>query len=821
MEPPRNPVVPLLSSLSQAHTWFQGFKIGSALSKADATHMDEHHNWYAIPKDKFEAVRACVILGEFSGRPFTFSECAPIVSRPYLDIDCNKNPGEPQVCLQMVLEYISAMNLAIQRAIGQGKLPMPPKWVITASRRGPFRWDHHDDDDDAMGEPEPGFDVTLAFVMESVMAPGRSTYHVVWPRLWMNRVIFKEWICEWLAIPAARRHIQGELYPVEKSLDPMVLSNGRMRGFLCGKLTLDQSIVTRPFKFCGIVTTSKMPQIDGEKNPIDIWNATSLLLPIKPEEEPKPPEAPVLPPPPPADMSPSQAFLTFKGKFDPLVARELINAAYATATDDVTMTQDGFNELLESTVTPYMNHFVAFLAGSSKSAVVTKEDRSHATHLRPVMRGVKDAESLFCTGNVNVTWPPPTHMGKKKTRREYSCYEIWLKSATRLSFSKLVNKPENNQRPDELNMWTPNAISREDAAEYKDYPPLEWADGTHTGLNEFLGHILQAICGGDEELFIYAINWMAHLIQKPGKHIGTALLFIGDEGCGKDYLMSTLGAILGETLYYTTSNHRDLGRFNQSIEGKALICFNEACQISAPEMSALKSLITDPTIQVERKFQETYESECFVNVIIATNQTSKPVFSEVSAQARRWVMCACDSAKSQDREHWRRLWAYAGNGSRDSRAARQFAHMLYEMDLSGWNPREIPVTDLLTDQKLSTMNAVHQWWYECLSRGSIATGKWNVYLHEMSQKWPTEELTFEKQDLFDTYNTWIAERHRQGSVIPNLRSFSSQLNRVIGSAGVRSKRVGGNGGLSIAKLPKLDEARRLFCEHYKGMSFDQ
>jgi hypothetical protein len=45
-----------------------------------------------------------------------------------------------------------------------------------------------------------------------------------------------------------------------------------------------------------------------------------------------------------------------------------------------------------------------------------------------------------------------------------------------------------------------------------------------------------------ENLFDYLANWLVHIVQKPCKKIGTAIVFQAEQGCGKniftDFLMS-------------------------------------------------------------------------------------------------------------------------------------------------------------------------------------------------------------------------------------------------------------------------------------------
>jgi len=75
--------------------------------------------------------------------------------------------------------------------------------------------------------------------------------------------------------------------------------------------------------------------------------------------------------------------------------------------------------------------------------------------------------------------------------------------------------------------------------------------------------------------FNFLINWLAHLIQKPGMRMKTVPVFRGDEGIGKGMLMNKIKEIIGDYNYWQPSNPSQLEGFNNIIAGKLLIYIDE------------------------------------------------------------------------------------------------------------------------------------------------------------------------------------------------------------------------------------------------------
>lgn len=381
--------------------------------------------------------------------------------------------------------------------------------------------------------------------------------------------------------------------------------------------------------------------------------------------------------------------------------------------------------------------------------------------------------------------------GEPRKPIEIKPFNVWLASPLRVEFSNIVVKPPGaipQAEPEDLNLWAPIAISKAVAAgkfshsislpmggkwsvycrEWKEEMERRTADGgTENGarcggyippsavddkfarpvfaageiyageggeirrrfdIYTFTRHIHDMLCGGNDALFRFVMCWFASLVQSPGKKLRSCLIFVGEEGCGKNFVIDSLGAILGQSHYMATASHADLDRFNSALCGKTLLVLNECSRFTAAEEAALRTLVTEGKLRVEQKFKEALFLDNLVNVICITNITTHNLFSTVSANARRWCMARCRDSPTlaEDPLYWKGLWSWLGVADGQvgtfgrSAGICAFADLLYNYKIpDDWNSGTPPATEELVLHQLGGMNEVAHWWHECLISGRL------------------------------------------------------------------------------------------------------
>ncbi|GET51876.1 poxvirus D5 protein [Rhizophagus irregularis DAOM 181602=DAOM 197198] len=211
-------------------------------------------------------------------------------------------------------------------------------------------------------------------------------------------------------------------------------------------------------------------------------------------------------------------------------------------------------------------------------------------------------------------------------------------------------------------------------------------------VNPIIRHVHEVWCAEDKQLTIYILNWLAFLIQNPDKKPGTAIIMRSPPRCGKNILTDFIGErILGRENFLSTTRLEDvMGRFNVAVRAKKLIILNE-CDMSGKEWhganNRLKSLITEPYISIEEKGIDVKVIDDFAGYMILSNH-AMPIRIEMGDE--RFVALNVSAKYKGNREYFGSLVKVLENPD----TASSFMSYLLSRDLTGFNPRSIPDTQM-------------------------------------------------------------------------------------------------------------------------------
>lgn len=138
----------------------------------------------------------------------------------------------------------------------------------------------------------------------------------------------------------------------------------------------------------------------------------------------------------------------------------------------------------------------------------------------------------------------------------------------------------------------------------------------------WLRHIYECVCRENADHFIWVLDWLCDIVQRPGgKRPGTALVVHGEQkGTGKEVVIAPLLKLLGGAGLMTSKMDNISGKFNAVMESKVLVFADEATWGRGHEVkSALKSLITGDTLVVEPKGIDAYSVRNYVRLYAASN----------------------------------------------------------------------------------------------------------------------------------------------------------------------------------------------------------
>ncbi|KAA6402154.1 MAG: hypothetical protein EZS28_002316 [Streblomastix strix] len=140
-------------------------------------------------------------------------------------------------------------------------------------------------------------------------------------------------------------------------------------------------------------------------------------------------------------------------------------------------------------------------------------------------------------------------------------------------------------------------------------------------LLELLGQ--NVISSNDTTVYEYILKWFALIIQHPEQQTRVSMILRGRQSCGKNTFTDVLSELVsGYSLRNITSQTSVTGQFNSILSNKVFIVLNELTTFNSSighEVDKLKSLITDPTLEIRTKFYSSRVEKNLLNFILVSN----------------------------------------------------------------------------------------------------------------------------------------------------------------------------------------------------------
>ena len=247
-----------------------------------------------------------------------------------------------------------------------------------------------------------------------------------------------------------------------------------------------------------------------------------------------------------------------------------------------------------------------------------------------------------------------------------------------------------------LNYWVP--------------PSIKPIAGNWSVIGKFLLHI---ICNGDRNLFYYLINFLAHMWQKPEEKPGIMIVLLGGQGTGKGTLFNLLKKIWSKTTLHISDVEHVTGGFNGAMERNYIVNMDEALfSGDRRSMDRLKSMITEPCITIEQKYQPRRTIQSLHRFFAASNHDH---FGNIEQDDRRFVFLRVSDKHRGNHDYFKKLYAAIN----DPVQLGAFVHKLATQDITDFNFRSKPNTGELLEQKLQSLKGFARYWFEVLSVGYI------------------------------------------------------------------------------------------------------
>ncbi|GET50431.1 poxvirus D5 protein [Rhizophagus irregularis DAOM 181602=DAOM 197198] len=220
-------------------------------------------------------------------------------------------------------------------------------------------------------------------------------------------------------------------------------------------------------------------------------------------------------------------------------------------------------------------------------------------------------------------------------------------------------------------------------------------------VNPIIRHVHEVWCAEDKQLTIYILNWLAFLIQNPDKKPER---------------------ILGRENFLSTTRLEDvMGRFNAA------------------------SLITEPYISIEEKGIDVKVIDDFAGYMILSNH-AMPIRIEMGDE--RFVALNVSAKYKGNREYFSSLVKVLENPD----TASSFMSYLLSRDLTGFNPRSIPDTQMKRE----------------LIEASIPNPQRFIQYY-LEMMWPDncDTLEIPCTNFYSTYQNWCSEKGENKTLSDN------------------------------------------------------
>jgi hypothetical protein len=229
----------------------------------------------------------------------------------------------------------------------------------------------------------------------------------------------------------------------------------------------------------------------------------------------------------------------------------------------------------------------------------------------------------------------------------------------------------------------------------------------HEGrADSFLGHIKENVCANNENLYVYFLDWLASIIQNPADKTGKAITVVlqGLHGTGKGFLCKMIGKLFGKAYGYINVDKYALEQFNGQLENKLFVFFDEVIwSHDKKKANYVKSLITEETFEINKKYINSYASNNYMRFILATNNFYEGAFVEREDERRFFILDMVPNHRC-DKAYFDKIENDLNEGGFE-----ELMHLLVSRDITKRNFEKIPVTAAKRGTVIENLDSLDSW----------------------------------------------------------------------------------------------------------------
>jgi hypothetical protein len=318
-------------------------------------------------------------------------------------------------------------------------------------------------------------------------------------------------------------------------------------------------------------------------------------------------------------------------------------------------------------------------------------------------------------------------------------FQAWLEWGQRRTFRKVIFAPPPlRANGDDYNLWKGFDIEPDANPRPEDR------------CARLLTHLYDVVCSGNDDHYRYLLKWAAFAVQNPAILPEVAVVMRGVQGSGKGTAVRPFERIFGRHHFVQLDKLEQLtGRFNTALSGKVIVFADEAMWAGIKtSLGAVKRIITEPTLAIERKGIDLVPERNCVHLFMATNEDWA---IPAASGERRFFALNVSPTKAKDQTYFAPINAeIAGDGT------AAFLAYLLAYPTSAAEVRAVPMTDELRTQQELTLSAELQWWHECLRDGFVEA---DPLLASPLAAFSARNVN--TQEIYAAYKRWIEAHHRE------------------------------------------------------------
>ena len=317
-----------------------------------------------------------------------------------------------------------------------------------------------------------------------------------------------------------------------------------------------------------------------------------------------------------------------------------------------------------------------------------------------------------------------------------------------------------------------------------------YPENVKAGVKRIWRHIKEGWCSGESTQFSYLKKWICRFVA--GNKMKTGLYIKGIEGVGKSLIAEFLMfKVIGKHNCQVVSDPNCFlpGSYNDHLIGKLLVLMEEIPSSTSASWkclyNSLKPWITNPVVEVKKKFVSSWEIINIATLILISNNKC----INIGENDRRWFMPDVSMKYVGNQEYFNRL---AKICSMDIVGEAFYWYCLeyFKSDCQGFdesNPATRPQTKARTEvinDNLHTLYAFIKNEYIKKGKGLQVNGK-DLTLKNFREKY-LSELNKDKRRIKE-FETALYRHHE--AISPQ------EINRKLAEIGIKSKRI--KAGMSI------------------------